>query len=227
MRSERRARAGRADDRRRRHKRTSSATSRDGPAADAEWDERLRGADGVLLLLDLPEAVMRRHPGLRVVSFCGTGARAFVDVDAARDTGITVCNVVNSGSDAAAEHAFALMLAAARPVPGGDRMIRAGGWGHVEGLQPRHKTLGVMGAGPIGTCVIEIGRALRPGLAGALYFPHDVSLEPRRLLDALRRRAARAGVAFVVARNGFAITTSGHASPACAPPTGMPSPPTR
>lgn len=129
------------------------------PEDAATWDERLEGAHGVLLLLDLPIDAIRRHPSLEVISFCGTGVRAFVEVPAAVEAGVTVCNVVDYGADAVAEHAFALTFAAARSVAAGDRMIRGGGWGQSEGLQLRGKTLGVLGAGPIGARALEIGRA--------------------------------------------------------------------
>lgn len=151
------------------------------PASAAEWDERLDGADGVLLLLDLPTEAMRRHPGLQVISFCGTGVRAFVDVDAAKSAGVTVCNVVDYGADAVAEHAFALAFAAARSVAAGDRMIRAGEWRQVEGLQLRGRTLGVVGAGSIGARALEVGRGL--GMS-CLYWTRNPSAERSRRLGA-------------------------------------------
>lgn len=154
------------------------------PTSDAEWDERLEGADGVLLLLDLPTDAMRRHRSLEVVSFCGTGVRAFVDVDAATSAGVTVCNVVDYGADAVAEHAFALAFAAARSVATGDRMIRAGEWGQTEGLQLRGRTLGVVGAGSIGARALEIGRSL--GMS-CLFWTRNPSEE----------RAHRLGAAYV------------------------------
>lgn len=129
------------------------------PRTEREWDERLDGAGGVLLLLDLPTEVMRRHRSVRVVSFCGTGVRAFVDVAAAGEQDVTVCNVVDYGANAVAEHAFALLLAAARSVPTGDRLIRSGEWSQWEGLELTGKPFGVVGAGPIGRRALELGRA--------------------------------------------------------------------
>jgi phosphoglycerate dehydrogenase-like enzyme len=152
----------------------------DGPPGDAStWDERLRDADGVLLLLDLPNDAIQRNPSLRVVSFCGTGVRAFVDVDVAAATGVTVCNVPAYGADAVAEHAFALAFAAARSVAQGDRMIRAREWGQSEGLQLRGKTLGVVGAGPIGGRALEIGRAL--GMSCIFWTRNPTPERERRL----------------------------------------------
>lgn len=151
------------------------------PASEPEWDERLAGADGVLLLLDLPDEVMRRHTSLRVVSFCGTGVRAFVDVTAASEQDITVCNVVDYGANAVAEHAFALLLAVARSVPTGNGLIRRGEWSQWEGLELSGKTFGVVGAGPIGRRALEIGRAL--GME-CLFWTRSPSPERERSLGA-------------------------------------------
>ena len=124
------------------------------------WIERLRGADGLLLLWSLPRGVIASSPQLRVVSFAGTGVEMYVDLDEARAGGVTVCNVPRYGANAVAEHALALILAVARRVPDGDREIRAGSWEQTQGVELRGRRLGVVGAGPVAARVIELGKAL-------------------------------------------------------------------
>jgi phosphoglycerate dehydrogenase-like enzyme len=135
----------------------------DGRPADARaWAERLGGADGVASMWGLPDGVLAASPSVRVVSFAGSGAGSYVDLDEARRLGVTVCNVPTYGANAIAEHAFALALAVARWIPQGDRLVRSGAWtpGQGEGVELRGRRLGVVGAGPVGTRAVELGRAL-------------------------------------------------------------------
>ncbi len=133
----------------------------DGVPDSAEgWIERLRGADGLLLLWRLPPGVLAASPTIQVVSFAGTGVETYVDFDEARSAGVTVCNVPRYGANAIAEHALALILAVARGVPEGDRAVRAGSWEQTQGVELRGRRLGVVGAGPIGARLIQLGQAL-------------------------------------------------------------------
>ena len=124
------------------------------------WIERLRGAEGLLLLWRLPQGVLAASPSLRVVSFVGTGVETYVELDEARAAGLTVCNVPRYGANAVAEHALALALAVARRVAEGDLIVRAGGWEQLDGLELRGRRLGVVGAGPVGARMIDLGKAL-------------------------------------------------------------------
>jgi phosphoglycerate dehydrogenase-like enzyme len=133
----------------------------DGPPDTADgWIERLRGADGLFLLWLLPGGVLRASPSVRVVSFAGTGVETYVDLDEARERGVAVCNVPHYGANAIAEHALALILAVARRVPQGNAEVRAGSWEQTEGVELRGRQLGVVGAGPVGARMMELGRAV-------------------------------------------------------------------
>jgi phosphoglycerate dehydrogenase-like enzyme len=126
------------------------------------WVDRLRDGEGLLLLWRLPAGVLSASPGVRVVSFVGTGVETYVDMDEARAAGVTVCNVPRSGANAnaVAEHALALMLAVARGLLDCDRAVRAGKWEQTEAVDLRGRRLGVVGAGPVAVRLIELARAL-------------------------------------------------------------------
>jgi phosphoglycerate dehydrogenase-like enzyme len=130
------------------------------PTSVDEWRDRCQAAGGMLLLLHLPGEAMRALEHLRVVSWAGTGVGRYVDVPLATQLGLTVCNVPSYGANAIAEHALGLMLAAARGIGRGDRLIRAGGWAQHGGRELRGAQLGVVGVGPIGRRMLEIGQAL-------------------------------------------------------------------
>lgn len=59
----------------------------------------------------------------------------------------------------AAEHAWALMLALAKGIPGDDRRMRKGGWGEGLNVGLKEKTLGVIGLGKLGAQVANVGLA--------------------------------------------------------------------
>ena len=103
----------------------------------------------------LPTEAMRSCPTLKHIVFLGTGARSYMDPEALAALGMTVHVIKGYGDSAVAEHAIALMWAAARDIAGMDRAIRAGDWPRTEGLQLAGKTIGLLGYGGIAA---EVGR---------------------------------------------------------------------
>jgi D-3-phosphoglycerate dehydrogenase / 2-oxoglutarate reductase len=106
----------------------------------------------------MPEAAMRGCAGLKHVIFLGTGARSYMDPEALAGLGIAVHTIKGYGDTAVAEHAIALMWAAARGLARMDRGVRAGQWLRTEGMQLTGKTLGLVGFGGIGAEVARIAR---------------------------------------------------------------------
>lgn len=97
----------------------------------------------------LPTEALRRCPDLRHVIFLGTGARSYMHPEELAALGITVHTIKGYGDVAVAEHAVALMWAAARHVARMDRAMRAGQWLRTEGRQLAGKTIGLLGYGGI------------------------------------------------------------------------------
>jgi D-3-phosphoglycerate dehydrogenase / 2-oxoglutarate reductase len=97
-------------------------------------------------------------PRLRVLARYGVGVDA-VDLAAAARAEVVVTNTPAANSDAVAEHAMALLLAALRAVPGGDRRVRAGHWTVTRGRQLGGSTAGVVGFGQIGSRVAALLRS--------------------------------------------------------------------
>jgi glyoxylate reductase len=107
------------------------------------------------LLLDrIDESVLDRAPKLRVIANCAVGVDN-VDVRAATARRIAVANTPDVLTEATAEFAFALMLAAARRIGEGERLVRSGAWtgwalDQLLGLELHGKTAGIVGFGRIG-----------------------------------------------------------------------------
>ncbi|MCS7007406.1 MAG: C-terminal binding protein, partial [Thermoleophilia bacterium] len=105
---------------------------------------------------------LRALSRLRVVATPNVGVD-HVDVEAATERGVWVCNVPDYCVDEVADHALALLLALVRGVVELDRSVRAGGWSHdaagalrtVSGLR-----LGIVGFGRIGRALASRARAL-------------------------------------------------------------------
>ena len=123
----------------------------------AEFLEAVQGRDGLLCLLteDIDDEVLDISPGLRGVAIYAVGYNN-IDVDACTRRGIPVSNTPGVLTDTTADIAWALMFAAARRVAEGDRYVRSGrftGWGPLLmlGSDVTGKTLGIVGAGRIGT----------------------------------------------------------------------------
>jgi glyoxylate reductase len=119
----------------------------------------LAEADALIcLLLDrIDAAVLDRAPALRVVANCAVGVDN-VDVAAATARRVAVTNTPDVLTDATAELTFALMLAAARRIGEGDRLVRSRAWSgwaldQLLGVQLAGKQLGIVGFGRIGQAV--------------------------------------------------------------------------
>jgi len=134
----------------------------DQPIPRDELFQRARGVDGLLCMLtekiddELMDAI---GPQLKVISNMAVGVDN-VDIPAATQRGIPVGNTPGVLTDATADQAFALMMAAARRVTESERFLRAGKWlnwspGLLLGADISGATLGIVGLGRIGRAVAQ------------------------------------------------------------------------
>jgi glyoxylate reductase len=128
------------------------------------------------------EPLLAAAPRLRHVASYGVGVN-HVDLAACRRRGVVVTNTPGILTDATADHAMALLLAAARRVAEGDRVIRAGAWttidpGWLLGTQVTGKTVGVVGFGRIGQAFAR--RAAGFGLRVIYAGPREVEFPGAR-----------------------------------------------
>ncbi len=100
--------------------------------------------------------VLAAAPKLKIVARAGVGLDN-VDVDAATARGVLVVNAPTSNIHSAAEHAIALLLAAAREIPAADASLRERTWkrSSFSGTEVFGKTVGVVGLGRIGQLVAQ------------------------------------------------------------------------
>jgi len=104
---------------------------------------------------------------LKIIGRAGVGIDN-VDVAAATERGVIVCNAPTSNIVSAAEQTITLMLATARNTAQANASMKQGKWERSKftGTEVYEKTLAIIGLGRIGTLVVERARGLGMKLIG-------------------------------------------------------------
>ena len=135
--------------------------SEDRALTKKELVDNVKGMDALLCLLSdkIDSDVIKSNPELKVISNCAVGFDN-IDIKTANVYKVPVCNTPGILTETTADLTWALMLSVARRIVESDKFNRAGkfkGWdimlflgGDVYG-----KTLGIIGAGRIGTAVAK------------------------------------------------------------------------
>lgn len=125
---------------------------------------QLADADGALITAGekVDAALLARCPRLKVVSNIAVGFNN-IDLPACTAAGVAATNTPDVLNEATADHAWALLLAAARRVGESERWLRAGNWKRWEfemlmGAELHRTTLGIVGMGRIGRAIARRGR---------------------------------------------------------------------
>ena len=195
------------------------------PPPRSELLSRVAKADGLLSLLTerVDAELLDAAPSLRVVANHAVGVDN-VDVRACTARGVWVTNTPDAVTEATADLTWALILAVARRVGEGERLVRAGrfrAWAPTMllGLELRGATLGIVGLGRIGEAVARRARGFgmhvvhstqRGGLSlEALLAQSDVvtlhcPLTPatRHLIDARRLAQMKRGALLINTSRG-------------------------
>lgn len=111
--------------------------------------------------------VLSQLPDLKLIVEGATGVDN-IDVEAARDLGITVCNVVGYSTESVAQQVFALMLSLAQSLVPYHHLVQSGEWQRTTGFslleypmfELHGRTLGVVGYGDIAKAVERIAKAI-------------------------------------------------------------------
>ncbi|MET3712101.1 D-3-phosphoglycerate dehydrogenase [Sphingomonas trueperi] len=123
--------------------------------------------------------ILAHATNLKVIGRAGIGVDN-VDIPAASAKGVVVMNTPFGNSITTAEHAIALMFALARQLPEADVSTQAGKWekNRFMGVELTGKTLGLIGAGNIGSIVADRAIGLRMRVIA-----YDPFLTPERALE--------------------------------------------
>lgn len=129
--------------------------------------QRIGDADVVIInKVRLTREILAAAPHLKLVCLVATGTDN-VDIQAAQDLSITVCNCQAYGTDSVVQHVFTLMLALHTNLIPYTQAVSKGKW-HTSSqfclldypiLELKGKTLGILGYGTLGKGVAKLAQA--------------------------------------------------------------------
>ena len=178
----------------------------DTPLSAERLRERAVRCDGIIssIVDRIDDDLLAACPNLKVVANCAVGTNN-IDIAACAARCVLATNTPGVLDDTTADHAWALMFAAARRVVSSDAWVREGkwqAWGYMDwhGVDIHHATLGVIGMGRIGQAVAQ----------RAVGFSMEVLYHNRNRLDPDLERACSASYVAMddlLARADFVVLT--------------------
>ena len=130
--------------------------------------QRIGGAEIVLTnKTPISKETLDKCPNVKMISVLATGYNV-VDIDYAKEKGISVCNVPNYGGYSVSQFAIALMLEACLHIGHHDQTVHEGKWANnidwcywdYPLMEVAGKTYGLLGCGKIGYHTAEAAKAL-------------------------------------------------------------------
>lgn len=136
--------------------------------------------------------VIQKLSKLKMIAVTATGYN-IIDIEAAKENGVVVCNVPDYGTDSVAQHTFALILEFANRVGQHSTSVSNGDWRRSldfsYALTPlfelKDKTLGLVGFGSIGKRTAEIAKVFGMKILYHTPIKKDTSLAEYKSLDEL------------------------------------------
>jgi len=134
---------------------------------DAATPERIRGVEIVMTnKVELSRELLAGAPKLRLIAVAGTGTNN-IDVAAARDLKVAVCNVRGYCTSSVVQHVWALILSLTQHISGYSRLTRDGSWTRDETKtvlahpirELSGRTFGVVGWGELGRGAARMAEA--------------------------------------------------------------------
>jgi glycerate dehydrogenase len=165
--------------------------------ADAEIAERIHGAEFVLgNKVRITAEHMRANPELRYIGLTATGTDN-IDLDAARENDIAVCNIRAYCTQSIAEHVFGCLLNLTRSLSQFNATVRDGEWQNSKDFcllsfpmrELSAMTLGIVGYGELGKGVATVAKAFGMEVIISARPGSETVPEGRVAFDDLLRRA--------------------------------------
>ena len=145
----------------------------DRPGSSAEKVERVKDADIIINsrgVVTWNAEEFNQLPNLKMIATCSIGTD-MLDLEAAKDEGIIICNQPGRTAPVVAEHMFGLMFAAAKRAAYFTAGVKEGKWLRMDHMMVQGKTLGLVGTGAIGAEMARLGRAIGMNVIAWTYNP--------------------------------------------------------
>lgn len=143
------------------------------PESDEEKVRRAEDADILINsrgMVKWNAQVLKRLPKLKMISLCSIGTD-MIDLEVAKQRGITVCNQPGRTAPVVAEHSFGLMFALAKRAAFMTSALKAGDWPRMDNMYLQGKTLGIIGTGHIGSEMGRLANAIGMNVIAWTYNP--------------------------------------------------------
>ena len=135
--------------------------------ADSDVDERIAGRNIILTnKADISRARIEANSTLQLIALTATGVNN-VDLVAARERGVAVCNIRDYCTPSVVQHVFATLLSLTHSIREYDHALKLGAWEKGEQFTLLHfpirelagRTLGIVGYGVLGQGVARVAEA--------------------------------------------------------------------
>jgi phosphoglycerate dehydrogenase-like enzyme len=156
------------------------------PQSKAEQVARVKDAEVIMNTrgsVKWGEAEFCQLPNLKMITTCSIGTD-MIDLNAARNHGIVVCNQPGRTAPVVAEHMFGVMFALAKRAAYFTSQMKTGAWPRKNNVMLQGKTLGLIGTGNIGAEMARLANAIGMKVIAWTFHPSA-------------DRAKKLGVAFV------------------------------
>ena len=133
----------------------------------------------IVCTLEMSRSVMEKAPNLKAICTNSTGFN-YIDLQAADELGITVCNNPTYGTYAVAQHAMALLLSLTNRIAWQDQMVREGKWNECSAAvkkAPSYElsglTCGILGFGRIGQIFGQMAKGMGMKVIAYDAYPNE------------------------------------------------------
>ena len=159
--------------------------------SESEFFERAASAEILIVnKFKIDRSKLSQLKNLKCICLLATGYDN-IDIEAASDLGVTVCNAVGYSSQSVAQHVFALLLALINQVEKTAAGVKKGVWTSSKDwcyyppslIELSDKVLGIYGLGKIGMAVAEIGQAFGMTVIGTKRSKKSGSIGHIRIVD--------------------------------------------
>ena len=167
-------------------------------SAPDEVVERIGDAELALTNKTVIDAsVIASCPKLQYIGVLATGVNV-VDLEAAKESGVTVSNIPGYSTPSVAQHVFALLLELCNRCGEHDRAVHDGQWANCKDfsfmtgplVELQNTTLGIVGMGAIGLATARVGHALGMNLIAHSRTQKEIDLPVQWLeVDELFKQA--------------------------------------
>ena len=132
-----------------------------------------KDADGIIIGVDKADRkVLESCTHLKAISKYGVGVDN-IDMEAAKELGISISRALGANSQSVAEHTMALLLDLAKNVTRSTVSVRSGNWDKVYSTELYGKIIGIIGFGNIGKRVARMAQGFGMQVYAYDVFPID------------------------------------------------------